>query len=373
MQSSCDIVIIGAGIAGLSVASELAGDHKVIVLEREEHPGYHATGRSAAIYLPTYGPPSIQSLTRASGSFFHNPPESFCDQPLLTPRQTMLLARQQDEQEVKNLLSIGMTEISAEQAVEKIPVLKTQNYQRFLLDAETMDIDVGTLLAAYRKKFRQQGGTLLCDSEVQAIRKLQNNWQVTTANQTCNAPIVINAAGAWASQIGQMSQACEITLQPMRRSAALIDISEKHDAQYWPLTATADESFYFRPIGQKLMISPADKTPVDPHDAWADDLELARAVELFQDTTGIKVTHIEHTWAGLRTFAPDGDPVIGFDPYKDGFFWLAGQGGYGIQTAPAISRLAASMVSQNPVPEDIATSGLSLSALSPYRFVQSNI
>lgn len=368
MQSAFDIIIIGAGIAGLSVAAQLANSYAVAVLEREEHPGYHATGRSAAIYLPTYGPPAIQALTRASGDFFHTPPQTFTDQPLLSPRETMMLATRRDADEVTSLLAAGMSEISKDQALARLPVLNTRAYDRFLLDAGTMDIDVSTLLAAHRKAFRRDGGALYCTTCVTALTHTGNVWQVATPAQSFSAPIVINAAGAWAQEIAELAGATPIALEPMRRSAALVDLSPHHNVRDWPLTATADESLYFRPIGQKLMISPADKTVVDPHDAWADDMELARAMHQFHQATGIEVKHVEHSWAGLRTFAADGNPVIGYDPRQPGFFWLAGQGGYGIQTSPAAARLAAALIARKAVPTDITSAGLVPETLSPARF-----
>lgn len=368
-QTQFDILIIGAGIAGLSVAGELATDRRVGVLEREEHPGYHATGRSAAIYLPSYGPPTIQALTRASRDFFYNPPQAFTAQALLSPRQTMMLATSDHKQEAESLLAAGMSEITLEAALEKLPVLKSATGDRFLLDADTMDIDVASLLAGHRKKLRRAGGTLLCENEVTALSHAAGNWTLSTPTRTYSAPIVVNAAGAWADEIAALAGIAPLGLQPMRRSAGLIDINDHHDASNWPLTATADESFYFRPIGQKLMISPADKTVVEPHDAWADDLELARAAQLFEHTTGIEVSRLEHTWAGLRTFAPDGDPVIGYCPHQPGFFWLAGQGGYGIQTSPAISRMAAALIDHQSVPSDIVKCGLAPECISPQRFL----
>jgi len=191
--------------------------------------------------------------------------------------------------------------------------------------------------------------------------------QVVAGGTVYSAPIVVNAAGAWADEIAKLAGLAGCGIQPKRRSGALIDVSEHWDVKNWPLTVGAGDTFYFRPMGGKLMVSPADETVVEPHDAWADDMALAQAMELFRQATGFEVTHVEHTWAGLRTFAPDGDPIVGFDGSRETFFWLAGQGGYGIQTSPALSKVAAALIRQENLPDDIAGFGVTAEQLSPVR------
>ncbi len=368
METSSDIIIIGAGIAGASLASELSSDHNVTLLEREDHAGYHATGRSAAIFLPTYGPPVIQALTQASSDFFHHPPQGFCDTPLLSPRAMMMIAKSADEEHIKEALDIGMHEVEMSEASNRIPALNTEIYIKAMVDDDTADIDVDVLLHACLKKAKQNGGTLFRRAEVKQIEKTRGGWRVHCKDHIYTAPIIVNAAGAWADEIAVMAGLPGCKLQPKRRSAALIDVSDKWDVTNWPLTVGAGDTFYFRPMGNKLMISPADETIVEPHDAWADDFALAQAMELFGEATGFEVNHVEHTWAGLRTFARDGNPVVGFDTQTEGFFWLAGQGGYGIQTSPALSRLAAALVQQRQIPGDIAKFGVEVQTLSPNRF-----
>ncbi len=368
METTCDVIIIGAGIAGASLASELSSTHKVILLEREDQPGYHATGRSAAIFLPSYGPPAIQALTRASSDFFHAPPTGFCDVPLLSRRNTLMIAKPDDDTHIREALAAGMHEISFSSALEQIPCLNSRIYKTALIDDETSDIDVDALLHAHLKKAKRGGVQLFRQAEVSKLKKSGPDWKVSAANQTFIAPVIINAAGAWADEIAKLANLADCSLQPKRRSAALIDISDHWDVSNWPLTVGAGNTFYFRAMGRKLMISPADETTVEPHDAWPDDLALAQAMELFQEATGYEVTHLEHTWAGLRTFAPDGDPVVGFDAGAEGFFWLAGQGGYGIQTSPALSRLAAALIRKQEIPDDIVKFGVNAEQLSPNRF-----
>lgn len=376
MSDSCDVIIIGAGIAGASLASTLCQDRthprKIILLEQEDHPGYHATGRSAAIFLPTYGPPPILALTRASADFFHNPPQGFCQTPLLSPRATMMIAKSGDETHIQQALGAGMREILISQAQRRLSPLNTDIYERALVDDETCDIDVDVLLQAHLKNFRQKDGTLHCRCRVENIARQTDRWQVSGGGRTFTAPIVVNAAGAWADDIATMAGVTRCGLQPKRRSAALIDVSDKWDITNWPLTVGAGDTFYFRPIGTKLMISPADQTPLDPHDAWADDMAIAQAMELFMEATGYEVTHVEHTWAGLRTFVEDGNPIIGFEPSADGFFWLAGQGGYGIQTSPAISQLATALIQGKKIPAAINSEfeklAVEMNTISPDRF-----
>ena len=368
MITDSDIIIIGAGIAGASLASELSDTHNVILLEREDHAGYHATGRSAAIFLPTYGPAVIQALTKASGAFFHNTPKDFCPTPLLSPRSTMMVAKTGDEAHINEALAVGMCEIDISETQKRIPPLNTNLYNRAFVDDDTSDIEVDVLLHAHLKKFKQNGGKLLRRSEVTAIEKTSDGWKIQCKNETYTGAIIVNAAGAWADTIATMANLPVCNLHPKRRSAALIDVSTKWDSSTWPLTVGAGNTFYFRPMGAKLMISPADETVTQAHDAWADDMALAQAMELFGEATGYDVTHVEHSWAGLRTFAPDGDPVVGFDPQANGFFWLAGQGGYGIQTSPALSRLAAALIRGQEIPQDIAEFGVKSQLLSPDRF-----
>ncbi len=369
MNTSADIIIIGAGIAGASLADELSSNHSVILLEAETQPGYHSTGRSAAVFLPTSGPELILNLVHASGDFFHNPPQGFCEHPLLSPRNTMMIAKSGDDEHFDLGLSNGMQEISAAQALEKVPAINTQVYTKFSIDPQTFDIDVDALLAAHIKQLKKNTGQLVTNAQVIKLDHHNDLWTITTKQQEFTASIVVNAAGAWADHIAELANLKNLSIQPKRRSAALIDVSDKWDVSDWPFVVTAGDTFYFRPIGKKLMISPADQTPVKPHDAWADDMALAHAMEDFRQATGFEVTRLEHTWAGLRTFAPDGNPVIGFDPRAKGFFWLAGQGGYGIETSPAISRIASALITQKNIPADISAFGIEQPSLHPERFI----
>ncbi|MGE0210883.1 MAG: NAD(P)/FAD-dependent oxidoreductase [Parvibaculaceae bacterium] len=366
MVQSADVIVIGGGIAGASAASELASDRKVVLLEMEDRPGYHTTGRSAAMFVPTYGPPLIMAITRASADFFHNTPEGFADTPILSPRGELMLVQPGEEEEAEKARAMGLKDISMEKGKALIQLLRTDRLVALLLDEAAQSIDVDVLHQGFLRRFRQRGGTLTCDAEVTRLGRSNGTWRAETKQGAFEAPVVVNASGAWADIVAGRAGVRPCGLTPKRRSAALLSMPV--DISRWPLTFGAGETFYFKPMGGKLMLSPADVTPVEPHDAWADDMLLAEAIERFQNVIDHEVTHIDHTWGGLRTFSPDGELVVGFDPEAQGFFWLAGQGGYGIQTSPAASRLAGALIRGAGVPADLVSEGITAAALSPARF-----
>jgi D-arginine dehydrogenase len=368
MAVETDILIIGAGIAGASVAAHLAQDRKIVVLEMEGRPGYHATGRSAATFEPNYGPPAIRGLTRAAARFYREPPEGFAAVPLLEPRETLFLIPPGQEEAAEHVLagSQGLEEISAEEAHDRLPRLRKGYAKSALLDRGTADIDVDLLHQGYLRMLKSRGGQVLCDAGARMIERRGGRWHVTSPAGEFSAPIVVNAAGAWGDAVAKLAGIGPCGLQPKRRSIAIIPAPP--DVMSWALAADAGETWYAKPQGGKLLVSPADATPVNPHDAYADDMTLAEGIDRFQQAMDVPVERLEHSWGGLRTFAPDGEPVCGYDPEADGFFWLVGQGGYGIQTAPALSRLAAALVGGGAIPADIAAQGVREEMVSPRRF-----
>lgn len=358
---TADILIIGGGIAGASLAGRLAAADTgamVTILEMEERPGYHATGRSAASYEPTFGPPVIQALTRASGPFMAGPAEGFAATPLLTPRGAMLLGYGGDDELVAKALADGYHEITRNDAVARVPLLITEGIEHFLLDEEAQDIDVDALHQGFLKLHRRAGGEVVCRATVWSGLRQHGAWVLTTSAGDFAAPIVVNAAGAWADKIAMALGTLPVGLVPKRRSAAILPPPVDPGFAQWPQVFPAREPFYCKPTGGKLMVSPADAEPVEPHDAWADDMRLAEAIEALMATIQIEVTRVERTWGGLRTFAPDGDPVVGFEPGTEGLFWLAGQGGYGIQTSPALSDAACALLLGRPIPAYVAAEGV---------------
>ncbi len=369
MGTVFDIIVIGGGIAGMSAAAELSRDHKVCVLERETAAGYHSTGRSAATFVPSYGPPAFQALARASEAFFTQADPEFWPAPLLSPRGEVMMIAPGEEAHIAEGEALGLAHLPLDELKRRVPLLKQETLVAALIDEAARDIDVDLLLQGYVKKLRARGGEIRFNMEVTGFTRHYGAWQVQTAKgDSFSAGMVVNAAGAWASEIGRLAKAQAITITPKRRSAMLLDLPADCGLDGWPLCFGAGETFYFKPMGGRLMLSPADATPVEPHDAWADDMALAEAVEKFQQVIDFEVTHAGQSWGGLRSFAPDGNPVVGFDELQDHFVWLAGQGGYGIQSAPALASLISSLVNSGHAMRESAFAGLELSAVSPERF-----
>ncbi len=369
MTRTADIIVIGGGIAGASAAAEIAAaGATVLLLEMESQPGYHATGRSAAMYEPVDGNALVRALTRASGGFLRHPPADFAAAPLLSPRGVIMLGYPGDEELIVAAKDAGYEEVDPAFAQARLPIVKTDGAIAVLWDGEAQDIDVDALHAGRLRALRRAGGTVLVDAAVQGGRRANGVWRIETGAGACEAPIVIVAAGAWSDLVARSCDVQPVGLQPKRRSAAILAGPAGMAVQDWPEILPADVSFYCKPMGGKLMLSPAEEDPMEPHDAWADDLRLAEAVERLEATLDISVQRLERTWGGLRTFARDGVPVVGFDPEAAGYFWLAGQGGYGIQTSPALSRVAAALVAGGAMPPDIAAEGVTAADLSPARF-----
>lgn len=372
MASRFDIIIIGGGIAGFGIAAFLNKDVRTLVLEKEAFPGVHATGRSAALFSETYGSEPIRALSRAGNAFLANPPEAFQLPSPLRPRGCLYIATQEQEARLlaaasSPLMKAAAEVISASQAAVRCPILKPGYTAAALWEPGAQDIDVDSLLQAFVRKFRAWGGTVRTSAEVSAITKSASAWTISVGETEYEAPIVVNAAGAWADQIAGLAGIKPLGIQPLQRTAVLVDPPADTEISDWPCVIDIDENFYFKPDAGKLLLSPADEQPVPPCDAQPEELDVAIAVDRVEQATTLQVRRVEHRWAGLRSFAPDRLPVVGFDPEASGFFWLAGQGGYGVQTAPALSRLAAALVAGDGIPTDICDAGLEPDALRPAR------
>jgi D-arginine dehydrogenase len=345
-QTHADILVIGAGMAGASAAYELAPAGRVIVLEQEERPGVHATGRSAALFSETYGNAAVRALTRASRAFLADPPDGFCESPILKPRGAMYIAGE-DERPLLDAQAAdqpgAFEPLSGEEARARVPILKPEAAVAGLYEAGAMDIDVDALHQGFLRGLRRRGGQIEANAGVATLRRTNGLWAIETRAGVFAAPIAVNAAGAWGDRVGAMAGAGRIGLQPKRRTAALVDGPDL-DFAGWPLTIDAAERFYFKPDAGRLLISPGDETDSEPCDAQPDELDIAVLADRIETATTLAIRRIQHRWAGLRTFAPDRTPVCGFDPAAEGFFWLVGQGGYGIQTAPALAQLTARLI-----------------------------
>ena len=369
-----DIAVIGAGIAGSSLAYRLAPFRSVLLLERESQPGYHSTGRSAAMFMESYGPPAVRALTRASRAFYLQTPQEFADQALLAPRGAMYLARP-DQQ---HLLAQQQAELSVtcpalerldrDQTLERVACLRPALVHGSLLDHGAMDIDVHTLHQGFLRGMRRHGGVLLANAEVQAARWRSPGWELTLSDgRAVRAALVVNAAGAWADQVGALFGAQPIGLVPHRRTAFTFQPPEGMPIAHWPVVASVDERFYFKPDAGVLLGSPANADPTVPHDVAPEELDVATGIHHIEAATTLSIRRPLRSWAGLRSFVPDGEMVIGRDARCEQFVWLAGQGGYGIQSAPGASELAASIVLGQPTPRDLVRHGVDAQALSPAR------
>ena len=339
MVQTADIIVIGGGIAGISAAAELAREARVIVLEGEKHLGFHSTGRSAAIYIRNYGNATLRKLNAIA----HAPlAGGLLGESVLSPRGEMLIAKEDELDVLEASLdgAEGMERLTAQEAVALVPVLRRERVAAAVIERDAQDIDVDRLLQGTARLCRERGGRIETGQAVTGLTRAGGLWQVETGSDRYEAPIVVNAAGAWADRIAELAGLRPIGVQPMRRSAVIMGLPLGTEGHLdWPLFGSVAEAWYAKPVSNGLMISPADEDPVEPQDAWPDDMVLAEGLYRFGQMVDVPVIRPSHSWAGLRSFVADRTPVVGFAPGTDGFFWLAGQGGYGVQTAPALAAI----------------------------------
>jgi D-arginine dehydrogenase len=373
-MNQADYLIIGGGIAGASAGYWLSHHARVIVLERESMPGYHSTGRSAALYIAAYGTPQVRALTLGSRAFFDQPPAGFAEHPLLTPRGELLVDLIGDPGELQRqylsakALVPETRLLDVEESMAMMPILRREKVHGGIYDPTVCDIDTDALYQGYLRGIRRNGGEIHTDSDVQKLtRDGQGLWQVRTAQQHFSAPVIINAAGAWADHIGELAGAQKIGLQPKRRSAFVFSPPAELNIHAWPELAALDGSFYMKPDAGMFLGSPANADPVEPHDVQPEELDIATGIYHIEEATTLSIRRPARTWAGLRSFVSDGDLVCGFDPQVEGLFWIAAQGGYGIQTSPAMGQASAALVRGKPLPDALAAFGLTEAMLSPHR------
>ncbi len=364
-----DFAIVGAGIAGASFAARIAPRARVLLLEREPQPGYHATGRSAALYSALYGNAEICALTRGSRAFFDAPPAGFAQHPLLTPRGVLYAGTAKDAESAAQICSSPLAvAVNTARAQTLVPVLRAEAAACNAFEASACDIDVNALHQGFLRMAKAAGATTVNTAGVTALERSSSGWRVVTASGTHEAQVVVNAAGAWADELAALAGAATLGLQPLRRTASLLEAPQALDSAGWPAVIAADESFYFKPDAGLLLVSPADETASAACDAQPEELDVAIGVDRVESATTLSVRRVVRSWAGLRTFAPDRRPVVGYDSRMDDFFWLAGQGGYGVQTAPALSELATALALRQGVPAYLEAEGLKAAALAPGRF-----
>lgn len=366
-----DTIVIGGGIAGVSIAYELSDRQSVAILEKESTLAYHTTGRSAAMYLQSYGNSSVRALTRASRAFFLQPPDGF-DTPVWSPMPLLFTAGADAVDALRALHSdlgdSGTTELIDPAVAEELNPLLRPGYTRLAMtDSGAMELDVHALQQGYLRGFRRRHGTVIKSSQIATGHFDGSQWRLQdTAGRTFRATTIVNAAGAWCDEVAHALGAQPIDIRPLRRTAFMVPAPPGTPSGL-PITMEATEAFYFKPEGAQFLCTPADETPQPPGDAKPDDLEIARAIEMLNEATLLDIRTVSSSWAGLRNFTADRTPVVGFAPDLDGLFWYAGQGGYGIQTAPAMARLAAALITDEPAPDRDTVDAATVAALAPNR------
>lgn len=377
-NKTCDFLVIGGGIAGASAACMLSAHGKVIITERESAPDHHSTGRSAATLTRAYENPIVSSIITASTSFFETAHETgFSPTPILSPRGTLSISDENSLKELDRYHAKYSSIVKTLQRLDKkqtlsLPgtgILNPTHVAGSVLEPDAADIDVHALHQAYLKNMKARGGELILEAEIVSMKHNGKNWLVETRTGTIETNIIVNAAGAWADEIGKLAGTATIGLQPMRRTVITFGgAPDNIDITKIPFTRDINTSYYFRPEGRtQILGSSADETPCDPCDAQPDEIDIATAADRIENAINFPIRRIEHKWAGLRNFVKDRIPVAGFDTTVPGFFWLAGQGGAGIKTSPIMARITESLITGSDFPPELATYGITAQTLSPRR------
>jgi D-arginine dehydrogenase len=375
-MATYDFAVIGAGISGASVAYELAGrterPARIVLIEAEDQPGYHSTGRSAALYTPNFGSAIVRRVNAAGRAFFEAPPEGFADGPLLTPRGALTLFTREDEAAIAALIGHGterdpIHRISVAEALQLAPLIRPEVVAAAAFEPGVTDMDVAAIHQGFLRGLRQRGGEIRRAAPVSELAREGAGWRIRAGGELLHAGIVINAAGAWGDVLATMAGAAPVGLVPKRRTALVTDGPDGLDLHAMPLVEFSGDAPYLKPDGGRVMASLADETPVPPQDIQPDDMDVAVLVDWLETHTRISVRRAPRTWAGLRSFVADRNPVVGFDSALPGFFWLVGQGGYGIMMAPTLARLAAALAMDAPLPADLVAAGIAAEDLTPRR------
>jgi D-arginine dehydrogenase len=371
--NSFDVLVVGGGIAGASIGYELATDHSVCLLEMEPTLAFHTTGRSVATFLESYGGRTIRILTTASRPFMEEPPDEF-DRPLLTPLPLVWAARNGEVDDLKAMHdavlefvpSIEM--LTATEVLESTKVMRADWVAAGLREPGASEIDVAALHGGYVRGLKARGGIVHTSAGVALIKRHEGRWHITdTAGSTYDAAIIVNAAGSWCDQIAALAEVAPVGIAPMRRTVFMVSPPTDVYAHDVPLTADANGTFYIKPEGVQILCSPADEVPSEPCDAKPQEIDIAMAIEVINDATILDIRSVRSSWAGLRNFVADRSPVAGFDDLVPGFFWFVGQGGYGIQIAPALAQAGATLIRSGELPEDLVERGLEAEALGRAR------
>jgi D-arginine dehydrogenase len=362
-----DIVVIGAGIAGATAAAHLSAHRRVVLIEAEQSAGYHTTGRSAALWIQNYGPRDVRELSRLSRAFFENPPPGFATVPLMRQRTVLMVATQGQLPHLDEAIrdGIGLRRVTAAEATRLLPAIRPGAIAAGAVEDDAFDMDVSAIHQGFLRQLRENGGVLALRHRAGGIERRGFQWQVTTTTgEIVRAPVIVNASGAWGDEVAVLAGVAPLGLMPKRRTAALIEPAP-YDPEHWPMVCDIEEQWYARPEARtRLMVSPADETPSYPHDVQPEEIDVALGIDRMQQVLDIEVRRVEHKWAGLRTFTPDGSLAFGWDARVENFFWSVGQGGYGIQTSPAAGQLVADLV----LGRDPGEAGSITGAVDPRRF-----
>jgi D-arginine dehydrogenase len=372
MGAQYDVAVVGGGIAGASVAASLSAERSVLLIDMEEQLGHHSTGRSAALFILSYGNNDVRALTRASRDVFYRPPDGFCESALVKPRSLLITAGPGRKTELDEMLADLVAGDRFErktvtEAVGLCPILKADALSGAALSTLLADIEVHELHQGYVRMLRRNGGVVQTETKVTGLQRDGAGWRVETTRDPVTATLVVNAAGAWAGEIARLAGAQDVGLRPLRRTVCLFEPPAGSDSGRWPMLADVSDQFYLKPDAGMLLLSPSDETLSPPTDAQPEELDVAIAIDRIEQATTLKVRRVAHRWAGLRSFVSGRSPVIGFDPVQPGFFWQAAFGGFGIQTAPGASALAASLILDRPC-DQLTEAGVNADALSPRRF-----
>ena len=372
-MAQVDVLVVGAGIAGASIAHFLAPRARVVVLEREAHPGYHSTGRSAALFSETYGTPQVRALSRASRAFLERPPAGFAEVPILGARGVLMVGGPQDgalleaELDAMRRIAPEVRRATAAEVLATVPVMRPEATGDGILEPGACDIDVHALHQGFLRGLKAHGGELVCNAGVDAVSRDAHGWTVRAGARAWRAAVLVNAAGAWADALAAMAGVRPIGLQPKRRAAFTFAPPADVDPRRWPAVIALDESWYIKPDAGVLIGSPANADPVEPQDVQPEELDIAIAIDRIQTATTMTIRRPIRTWAGLRSFVADGDLVGGPDPDDPAFVWSAAQGGYGIQTCAAMGEACAALALGDPIPARLSDHGFDAAMLSAAR------
>lgn len=372
MAERYDVAVIGGGIGGASLAANLGRDLRVAVLEAEMLPGYHTSGRSAAFYSESYGGPAVQPLTTASLPYFRSAEQETGEAWLGVRRGALYVGRAHQVDAVRRMRGLfpglHMEMLGPEEIARRVPVLRREWMAAGLWEPGVRDINTATMHQAFLRQVKRNGGVVKTGWRVDGLTREGAGWRIRSGDGEIAASVVVNAAGAWADEVARLAGVAPVGLAPLRRTLVVLRVPQADYRADLPLVLDVDGSFYFKPDAGTYWVSPHDETPSVPCDAQPEELDVAITLDRLEQATTLAISRPERSWAGLRTFAPDRAPVYGFEADVPGFFWCAGQGGFGMQTAPAAGVLCASLIRGAPLPEALRDAGVNAAAYSPARF-----